>query len=348
MVQAIGHELVLQQAYLANEVIHTIYFGGGTPSLLTAEELESLLSVIRKHYELSDSLEISLEANPDDLTDYYLKGIRSAGIDRLSIGIQSFDDAVLQYLNRAHDAAGALQCLESARLNGFNNLSLDLIYAIPGQDHAQWSKNIQRAIGFKPEHISAYSLTIEEKTAFGRWAAQGKLKAADDEFAATQLEMLVEQLAFAGYHQYEISNFSLPGYESKHNSSYWRQQKYLGVGPSAHSYNGDTRQFNVSNNSQYLKALTAGNIPATVEFLTTADKVNDYLMTTLRTSWGTDLSWLRETLGYDLEKEHDFYLSSLISRQLARIDDGKLILTNRGRLLADKISSDLFVIHEAG
>jgi oxygen-independent coproporphyrinogen III oxidase len=348
MVQAIGYELVLRKDYLANEPIETVYFGGGTPSLLTPKQLHNLLSIIRDHYALSESAEVSLEANPDDLTDDYLAQIREVGINRLSIGIQSFDDTILSYLNRAHDSEAALRCIGSARANGFDNISIDLIYAIPGQNHAQWVGNIQQAVALKPEHISAYSLTIEEKTAFGRWAAQGKLKIADDEFAATQLEMLVEQLASAGYDQYEVSNFSLPGHESKHNSSYWREQKYLGVGPSAHSFNGDSRQFNVLNNPLYLKALQDGNIPATVERLTTADKINDYLMTTLRTAWGANLSLLKEKLGYNLEKEHGDYLHSLISRQLATLQNGNLILTRRGKLLADKISSDLFVINEAG
>ncbi|RAW03335.1 radical SAM family heme chaperone HemW [Pseudochryseolinea flava] len=348
MVQAIDQELVMQKSYLENERIQTIYFGGGTPSLLTREELEQLLLTIRAHYDVDEHSEITIEANPDDLTEFYLREIQSIGINRLSIGIQSFDDGVLQYLNRAHQSAAAKECVQSAQRAGFNNISIDLIYAIPGQDHSRWIKNIHDAIALQPQHISAYALTIEEKTAFGKWAKQGKLSIVDDEIAATQLEILIDELATAGYAQYEVSNFSLAGCESKHNSSYWKQQKYLGVGPSAHSYNSSSRQFNISNNPLYLKAIAGSEIPATVEVLTNADNINDYLMTTLRTAWGTDLSFLKDKWGYDLKKEQHAYIESLLSGALARLENGKLILTKRGKLLADKISSDLFVIPEEG
>lgn len=348
MVRAIDHELRLQRTYLEGETVNTIYFGGGTPSLLTSPELTQLLSTIADHYTVDVNPEITFEANPDDLSSDYLENLRQRGINRLSIGIQSFDEDILQYLNRAHNAMAARTCVEEARLAGFDNISIDLIYAIPGQDDERWLKNIRDAVALKPQHISAYSLTIEEKTAFGKWAKQGKLTLVDDEISATQLEMLVDELAKAGYQQYEVSNFSLPGFESKHNSSYWKQKKYLGVGPSAHSYDGETRQFNVNNNSLYLKAIAEDRIPATKEILTSADKINDYLMTTLRTAWGTDLVILKETMGYDLEKVQHSYITSLIQRALAQIDNGKLILTRRGKLLADKISSDLFVLEGEG
>ncbi len=231
-------------------------------------------------------------------------------MNRLSIGIQSFDDTVLQFLNRAHNGQAALRSVEQAQHLGFSNISIDLIYAIPGQDHAAWLSNINQAVQLNPGHISSYSLTIEQKTVFGRWAEKGKLKPVDDELAATQLEMLVETLGQHDYEQYEVSNFARPGYRSRHNSSYWQQQKYLGVGPSAHSYDGASRQYNLSNNHLYLKALDEGNIPFTREVLTREDQVNDYLLTTLRTAWGADLAWLKNTLNHDVMTLHGPTLQS--------------------------------------
>jgi oxygen-independent coproporphyrinogen III oxidase len=342
LTEAIAEEIRMQHHYLAGELIETIYFGGGTPSLLEGEELEMILKTIRSLMPVAQHAEITLEANPDDLSLQKLKEIHQAGINRLSIGIQSFDNNILRYLNRAHDTAAALQCIEDSRKAGFTNISVDLIYAIPGQDSAAWMKNVEQAIRLHPEHISAYSLTIEEKTAFGKWAVQGKLKATSDENAATQLEMLVETLAGAGYEQYEISNFCLPGFISRHNSSYWRQKPYLGVGPSAHSYNGSSRQYNLSNNHLYLQAITSGKVPATVEILSREDKINDYLLTTLRTSWGTNLLKLKEAMDYDLLSNHQQYIENLLTQKLALLENDTLILTKKGKMLADKISSDLF------
>ena len=299
MIHAFVREIELQKDYLNGEVINTIYFGGGTPSLLSPEELRLLMDAIRKYFSVSSSSEITLEANPDDLTKEKLHQLKESGINRLSIGIQSFDDEVLQFLNRVHDSKAAANCVELARTAGFENISIDLIYAIPKQDHQAWAKNIERALALKPNHISSYSLTIEEKTAFGRWAASGKLKVMDDEFAATQLIMLVDKLEEKGFEQYEVSNFALPGFQSQHNSSYWTQQKYLGIGPSAHSYNGGSRQFNISNNHLYLKSIGKNSVPATIEVLTQAEMINDYLLTTLRTSWGANLITLKEKFNFN-------------------------------------------------
>lgn len=344
MIHAFVREIELQKDYLNGEVINTIYFGGGTPSLLSPEELRLLMDAIRKYFSVSSSSEITLEANPDDLTKEKLHQLKESGINRLSIGIQSFDDDVLQFLNRVHDSKAAANCVELARTAGFDNISIDLIYAIPKQDHQAWAKNIERALGLKPSHISSYSLTIEEKTAFGRWAASGKLKVMDDEFAATQLILLVDKLAEKGFEQYEVSNFALPGFQSLHNSSYWRQQKYLGIGPSAHSYNGVSRQFNISNNHLYLKSIEKNSVPATIEVLTQAEMINDYLLTTLRTSWGANLITLKEKFNFNLMAEHESYIKSLAAKGLAQIENEMLILTKAGKLFADKIASDLFVI----
>ncbi len=263
---------------------------------------------------VTPDVEITLEANPDDLTSDKLNQLYAAGVNRLSIGIQSFDDTVLKYLNRAHDASMAFNCIPEARKAGFKNLSIDLIYAIPGQDDAAWLTNIKHALEFQPEHISAYSLTIEEKTVFGKWSAQGKLMAPSDDFAATQLELLVTRLNGAGFEHYEVSNFARPGFISRHNSSYWRQKKYLGVGPSAHSYNKESRQYNINNNHLYLKAIAEGKIPATLESLSQADRINDYLLTTLRTSWGTDLQLMKTEFDFDLYTVHKISRRTLASK----------------------------------
>lgn len=289
IVDALRKELGMQQHYLQNEPLATIYFGGGTPSLLDARELEAIFSSIREHFTVEQSAEITLEANPDDLTPQRLESFRNLGINRLSIGIQSFDDDVLKFLNRSHNSQAASQCVIRARQAGFNNISVDLIYAIPGQNDSAWTENIRQAIGLQPNHISSYSLTIEEKTVFGKWSSKGTLNAVSDDIAAVQFETLMTILEKEGFDHYEISNFARPGFQSQHNSSYWRQQKYLGIGPSAHSYNGESRQFNISNNTAYQKAIQTGKIPFEREVLTVEDRINEYLLTGLRTSWGCDL-----------------------------------------------------------
>jgi oxygen-independent coproporphyrinogen-3 oxidase len=344
LVQAMLRELELQQAYIGNEKIKTIYFGGGTPSLLSAAAIASILDTIRQHYSVDAHAEITLEANPDDLTKTKLHELKHQGVNRLSIGIQSFSNSVLQYLHRAHDAQSASDSVELARATGFDNISIDLIYAIPGQSDAEWLQNIQQALALSPEHISSYSLTIEDKTVFGRWAAAGKLKILEDEVAAAQLELLVETLEAAGYEQYEVSNFARPSFQSQHNSSYWRQEKYLGIGPSAHSFNHVTRQYNVTNNHAYVRSLAEDKIPATTEVLERQDQINDFLLTTLRTSWGADLARLYALYQHDLVAANKVYLQSLQENELAVLRDNSLVLTKRGRLLADKIASDLFVI----
>ncbi|SKC76308.1 radical SAM family heme chaperone HemW [Ohtaekwangia koreensis] len=344
LVKAISRELILQKDYVKGETINTIYFGGGTPSLLSEEELKMLFDTIYKNYIVNPAAEITLEANPDDLSILNLKQFYSAGVNRLSIGIQSFDDNVLRFLNRVHDSIAAKSCVNEARSIGFKNISIDLIYAIPGQDDIAWKNNIKQALDLSPEHISSYSLTIEDKTVFGRWAATGKLKITEDEIAATQLEILTEQLEAAGFEQYEISNFSQQGFESKHNSSYWKQEKYLGVGPSAHSYNEHSRQYNINNNAAYTRSLQQNIIPFTLETLAVEDKINDYLLTTLRTHWGTDLKKMKALYGYDLLADHQQYIESLCSQKLATLENDTLLLTKRGKLLADKIASDLFVL----
>lgn len=344
LVRAISGEIALQKNYLNGEPLETIYVGGGTPSILLPEELDEILNAVHTNFSVVESPEITLEGNPDDLSkdklDYFFK----AGINRLSVGIQSFDNAILKSLNRAHNNVMARGCIDDAKRAGFKNISIDLIYAIPERSDEDWEKDIHEAIALRPQHISSYSLTIEEKTVFGKWTRQGKMKPVNDDVAARQLTLLIDNLERENYEQYEVSNFSKPGFQSRHNSNYWRNKIYLGVGPSAHSYNGESRQYNLSNNSLYLRSIQQGKIPSTVEVLTMEDKINEYLLTTLRTSWGADLKILREQFSWDIINENRDYVQSIQSKGLIVIEDNFLRLTRQGRFFADKIASDLFVI----
>jgi oxygen-independent coproporphyrinogen-3 oxidase len=344
IVRAISAEIAIQKDYLEREILETIYFGGGTPSILSPAELNEILEAVHRNFSVTECPEVTLEANPDDLTKEKLRSLYDAGINRLSVGIQSFDDTVLKSLNRAHDNLMAKCCIEDARKAGFENISIDLIYAIPQRSEEDWEKDIYEAIKFSPQHISSYSLTIEEKTVFGKWAKQGKMQPVDDDFSARQLSMLIDILEAANYEQYEVSNFSKPGFQSRHNSNYWKNEKYLGIGPSAHSYNGESRQCNISNNAMYLRSIQQQKIPFTLEVLTKQDKINEYLMTTLRTSWGADLKILREKFLFDPVRENSDYIQSLQLKGLIMVRDDILKLTRKGRFLADKIASDLFVI----
>ncbi len=343
IVRAIAQELQLQTDYLGGPPIDSIYFGGGTPSLLTEDELQLLIDTIGQHYSVTSSSEITLEANPDDLSPQKLKVLKAAGINRLSIGIQSFYEPHLRYLNRAHSADEAKVSVQRAQEAGFDNLSIDLIYAIPHPDHSVWQSDLAMAIELNPRHISSYCLTIEEKTVFGRWLRHQKIPPIDETFAAEQFEQLVNGLATAGYEQYEVSNFCQPYSESQHNSNYWKNVPYLGIGPGAHSFNGDSRQYNVANNAKYLKSLADLRIPYEREVLSKADRVNEHIMTGLRTKWGCDLEWLQREFGYDLMGEQRNYIERLIADQKATLEDQHLVLTREGKFLADGIAADFFV-----
>jgi oxygen-independent coproporphyrinogen-3 oxidase len=342
LINALCVELEMQKEYLGNESLDTIYFGGGTPSLLSWNHLQKLFDSIHKNF-AANNLEVTLEANPDDLSKENLVMLKAVGINRLSIGIQTFDDTILKFLNRAHSSDDALLCLERARQAGFNNISIDLIYAIPGQDNNQLKNNIEKALAVAPEHISAYSLTIEEKTVFGQQRKKGIFPVETEETAAAQMEILMDELSKAGFDQYEISNFCKPGFHSRHNSSYWQQKKYLGIGPSAHSFNESSRQSNINNNSLYIKSITQGKIPCQVELLSQANKINEYLFTTLRTTWGSNLKYLLDQLNYDVLKENQQTLDTLMKHEFIAVENNILRLTHKGKLLADKIASDLFV-----
>ncbi len=343
MVGAICQEIRLQKNYLSESNLDSIYFGGGTPSLLTPRQMDAILNCISENFTPKPDCEITLEANPDDLTPTKTKHLMQAGINRLSIGIQSFDDSILKFLNRAHDGQMAHKALENCRVAGFENISVDLIYAIPGQDDALLGSNIDKALSFDPEHFSAYSLTIEPKTVFGNWVAKEKLAPATDDFNATQFEILSTRLVDAGYEHYEISNFGQPGFFSRHNSSYWKQDEYLGIGPGAHSYNRQSRQFNIKNNAQYLSAIKSDEVPFELEMLTRENRINEYVFTTLRTSFGCNMDKLRKDFDFDLLDVHCQYIEKLTKNHLAQINNNVITLTFKGKLLADQIAMDLMV-----
>ncbi len=340
---ALQHELVLRKNYLQGKIISSIYFGGGTPSILTVAEIGQVLDAIQSNFEIEQDVEITLEANPDDISLQKATDWHKAGINRLSVGIQSFDEEILKWMNRAHSAKEGLQAMEYVRQAGFQNISIDLIYGVPQPNHNKWREDLAMAMQYRPEHISSYSLTIEEKTAFGNWVRKGKMRKPEDDFAATQYEMLIERAAQHGYEQYEVSNFCHSGNYSRHNSSYWLQKHYLGIGPSAHSYDGQSRQWNVANNSTYLKSLESGKDYFQKEILSESDKVNDYLLTALRTRWGLDFDLLKTQFQLPADWPGWENFAILIEQKLAEPTEKGIRLSSSGRLMADAITSELFV-----
>jgi oxygen-independent coproporphyrinogen-3 oxidase len=343
IVQALCREIGMQKDYLGGEPLESVYFGGGTPSLLNQQELNYIFEAIGQHFAVLPGAEITLEANPDDLDEEKISWLRHTQVNRLSVGIQSFHDPHLKFLNRAHTAAEAGKCVRLAQDAGLTNISIDLIYAIPHPDHSVWDLDLQTAAILEVPHISAYCLTIEPRTVFGNWLRQGKLPAPDEHFAATQFEKLVEFLEKYGYEQYEISNFANPGHYARHNTNYWKDKKYLGIGPSAHSFDGTVRQFNVASNAGYVKAIRRGEVPGTVEHLTPAERANEYIMTSLRTSWGCDTRYIEQTFGFNLLQLNHQFLERYHRQDLLKTRDNVITLTRKGKLLADRIASDLFV-----
>ena len=343
VVEAIAQEIVLRASYLPERKLETIYFGGGTPSLLDEPELDLLLSTIRDQFEIDVDAEITLEANPDDLNKQKIQQLAKAGINRLSIGIQSFHEPHLTLLNRIHSAAEAEICVKWAQDAGINNISIDLIYAIPAPDHSILESDMKKAFEMSISHISAYCLTIEPQTAFGSWLKKKKIKPIDEEFAARQFEILVSTLSQNGYEQYEISNFARNEQYSLHNSSYWKQRPYLGVGPSAHSYNGVSREYNVSNNAKYLASIRQSIIPSTYEDLSLEDRTNEYLLTGLRTKWGVKQSELHTLSAGKFILQHEAELQNMVKNGWISMDKKTILLTASGKLFADRIASDLFI-----
>lgn len=333
-------EISLRKKYL-KEDIRTFYLGGGTPSILSEYELEALFSSIHDNFNFSPGAETTLEINPDDISNEKLQFWKSIGINRLSIGIQTFNDDLLKYLNRTHSGKDALESVDKARGHGFDNLNIDLIYALPAEDHDIWKNDVKTAVNLRPTHISAYNLTIEPKTVFGNWLQKGKIVEMNEDYATEQYLYLCDSLRSAGYEHYEVSNYALPGFYSKHNTSYWKGVPYIGIGPGAHSYNGMSRQSNLSNNNIYIKELNKGKIPAKYENLTMEEQVHEYLITGLRTSAGINLKLLKERFNFHLSSSGEVMVKQLIARDLALFIDNKLILNERGFLLADHVALSL-------
>ena len=343
VVESLLQEITLQKDYLAGAPVHTIYFGGGTPSLLEAAELQALLSHLRATFPVAEDAEITLEANPDDLSIEKLTQLKAAGINRLSIGIQSFHEADLVWMNRAHNSQQALDCVRHAQELGFQNITIDLIYGGPTLTDEGWEQNVKQAIALGVPHLSCYALTVEPGTALDHFIKKKKMAATDPDKAALHFEMLMEMLGAAGYEHYEISNFALPGWHSKHNSSYWQGKSYLGLGPSAHSFNGVSRQWNIANNTQYIDGITKGKVPFEIESLTTAMQFNEYIMTALRTSAGCNLEWVAEKFGTSLTTHLMAHSQPFIVMKHMERAGETLRLTKAGRLFADGIAAELFI-----
>lgn len=340
MAGALAEELRQRKSFL--ETLDTLYLGGGTPSLLNENELSVIFSAVREHYRLSASAEITLEANPDDISPANLSLWQSLGINRLSIGCQTFHDHILEKLNRIHRAEDSVKAYRLARDAGYHNISIDLMFGLPEQSPEQWREDLQTAIDLAPEHISAYGLTIEERTVFGHWHKKGRLQVPDEEHQARYYEEMMNTLSAAGYQQYEISNFCKPGYASRHNSSYWQQEKYLGIGPSAHSFDGSNRMWNVSNNGQYLTAIESGTSGYSTEVLTMKDRANEYVMTSIRTMEGIELPRLLKEYQYPEEKITEI-LPWMIENGWLRYEQDRIFLTSSGKLLADEITLKFFL-----
>lgn len=344
LVDAMIREIALRRDYLPERNLSTIYFGGGTPSVLTAQELDRLLSEIARHFTIDEAAEITLEANPDDLDAQTLLNLQQAGINRLSIGIQTFDNDMLRYLNRIHTGEESEMVVKRAQDTGIRNLSLDLMYGLPAPDHALLERDLEKITSLGVSHLSAYCLTIEPRTAFGKWVETRKMAPIDEDFAAEQFEITVNRLAEAGYEQYEISNFARDDQFSRHNTAYWQRRPYLGIGPGAHSYDGQrTRQFNVSNNNQYIESLRRNEVPATVEELRPEDQANEYLLTGLRTRWGCDLDLLDRLSDGSFRELRRSQVKELLSRGWLQLTENTLFLTPAGRLFADRAATELFL-----
>ncbi|MFT4780432.1 MAG: oxygen-independent coproporphyrinogen-3 oxidase [Psychroserpens sp.] len=359
LVIALAKELEMRKDEFKNTTVETIYFGGGTPSLLSIEELQFLIQQVYANYKVSEAPEITIEANPDDLilaeqspreesrgliSNSIFSDYKKIGINRLSIGIQSFFEDDLKLMNRAHNSQEAKSCLEEAT-RYFDNISIDLIYGIPGLSNAQWQQNIDMALSYGIPHISSYALTVEPKTALESFIKKGIIENVDDDLAHDQFHMLVETLEAHDFVHYELSNFGKDRFFSRNNSAYWQGKPYLGIGPSAHSFSGNERSWNIRNNSKYIKAIEAGAFPKETETLSTADSYNEYVMTGLRTVWGVSLQKVASNYGSEYKKYLLEQSQTFINQQLLYIEDEKLLVTKKGKFLSDGIASSLFKLN---
>ncbi|MCB0699716.1 MAG: radical SAM family heme chaperone HemW [Chitinophagales bacterium] len=344
LLEALTQELEMQRDYLQGMQVQTIYFGGGTPSLLSADEVNRIVDKISQHYNLNNLKEVTLEANPDDLTQQHIKDLRRTSVNRFSIGIQSFFDRDLQYMNRAHNAQEADYAIKASQDAGFTNLTIDLIYGTPGLSDVDWQHNLSRVQDLSIPHFSSYALTVEEGTALHHNIKVKKTTPVDAEQSAAQFEILMAKAKELGYQHYEISNLALPGHRAIHNTNYWKGVPYLGIGPSAHSFDGKTRRWNIANNALYIKSiLTDKKSNYEEEVLTQKQQLNEYIMTSLRTMWGIDLNKVATQWGSDTVKTILNTAEQFIEYEQAIHKDNTLVLTDKGRLFADHIAGELFL-----
>ncbi len=339
---ALLKEIELRVTYLNTETVETIYFGGGTPSLLPSSAIAGIMDSIYKNFTISENPEITLECNPDDLNPELLKSWKRSGINRLSVGIQSFFDGDLSWMNRAHDSKQALHSIEMIRAAGFENFSIDLIYGLPGLTDEKWGRNLHTAISANPNHISCYALTVEPKTALYKMIRMKETEDIKPEKQAAQFLTGIEILEAAGFEHYEISSYAKPGKRSLHNSAYWQSKKYLGLGPAAHSFNGTSRQWNISNNALYIKSLMSGQLNMEFETLQAKDLLNEYIMTSLRTIEGMDLQYVSNHFGKEKSnKLAENAAKYILSNKMEQVQE-KMLLTREGKLFADGIAASLF------
>ena len=342
-IDAITKEISLRKSYLQNEPVSTIYLGGGTPSLLSVKEIETIINRIYKHFSVDKDCEITMEANPDDINAEYLAGLRKININRISLGIQSWRDADLKLMNRRHNVEQARQALSDTIKAGFENISVDLIYGLPEMTLKEWESNLDTTFSYDIQHLSAYHLTFERGTLLHKALEKGTIGEIDEETSAALFNLLIEKANQAGFIQYEISNFGKQGYFSRHNSNYWKQVNYLGVGPSAHSFNGYSRQWNIKAIKRYIDLVNAGEEFFEREELDTRTKFNEYIMTSLRTMWGINLDYIEKTF----EKEGYDYVVNLSAKfkeyGLMRMEGRSLILTGQGQMISDNIIAELMM-----
>ena len=343
-IKALENEIVQQKNYLDNELVETIYFGGGTPSVLNETELTEILNFLNLHFNVSSTAEITFEANPDDLSVEYLQQIYRAGIRRLSIGIQSFQNGFLQKMNRRHDAKQAIEAVENAAKTGFKDISVDLIYGLPGLARDQWKADLNQVFQLPVQHLSAYHLTYHKGTPFYTWLKKGTLKALNENESIWQFQTLIQMAKENDFEQYEISNFAKDRKYSKHNSSYWNGVKYIGLGPSAHSFNGISRSWNVSHIESYIKAVAAGLPYSEEEILSESNKYNEYILTRIRTIWGVSIEQLKTEFGTERAIYFQQNIEKYIASDLVKQQSGIYTLTENGMFVSDEIMANLMFI----
>ena len=343
LIIAMKKELLLRKDYLSGNPISSIYFGGGTPSVLSYNEIELLLRTIYDNYKVDENAEITFEANPDDINKGFLRDIRKTGVNRFSIGVQSFFDEDLVYLNRLHDGQKAIDGVRLIQESGFDNITLDLIYGIPGLSREKWLKNLEVFFNLDVPHLSAYCLTVEPNTALSHFINKGKYKSPDEEMAITHFEDLLQVIENKGWQHYEISNFCKPGYYSRHNKSYWSGSHYSGIGPSAHSFDGESRQWNIAGIRSYIEGVNDDGVYFEREILDDKQKYNEYVMTSLRTMWGCEKEYLKKHFSVDTVEYLTKQIEPFISKGYVKETAAAYVLSKSGKLKADGIASDLFL-----